>query len=157
MKRWLLLGIIMVLVLAGICCLFRTALEPEAFTGVWYSAEDGSAYVFQGGIIRCQEHHVPVSDDTIFSGSYSFSADSIALFAVGVEGLEQVREIYLIRSWRGDRLCENRDGSGTVYFYRNASAALSDGYQNATSAARTQPPLPEGTGGFCARCDTVFS
>lgn len=123
MKRWLPLGIIMALILAAACCLSGTAIAPEAFTGTWYSAADGSVYVFREGIIACETHQISVSDDTIFSGSYSFSRDSVLVFAVGIDGLAEPQELYLVKSRDGDRLCENPDGSGTVYFYRNAAAA----------------------------------
>lgn len=122
MKRWLPLGMILALILAAACCLSGTAIAPEDFTGTWYSAADGSVYVFREGIIECEAHQIPASGDTIFSGAYSFSRDSIVIFAVGVDGLEETQELYLIRSRNGDRLCGNPDGTGTVYFYRNAAA-----------------------------------
>lgn len=129
MKRWLPFGIILALILTAVCCLFGTAIAPEDFTGAWYSSTDGALYMFREGIITCEKHQIPFSGDQIFSGSYSFSKDSIVVFAIGIEGLTEVQELYLIRNWKGDVLCENRDGSGEIYFYRNAEEAASREHQ----------------------------
>ena len=99
----------------GLC---RTAVDPGEFTGKWYSAADQSVYLFQEGLIYCGRHAVAISETETLSGAYSFGKDSIFLFATGIPGLEKERELYLVNRGEESSLCENRDGSGKVYFIR---------------------------------------
>ena len=117
MKRWLLLGIAVITV-AVMAFLGQPAIDPEDFTGEWYSADGQHIYLFQNGIIQCQQHYAELSDGSTFSGAYSFSGKSVALFAMGIDGLENVKELYLIENKEESLLCENADGTGTIYFVR---------------------------------------
>ena len=51
MKRWMALGIVLAVLIAGCCLLLQTAVDPADFTGSWYGAEDGRLYQFHEGII----------------------------------------------------------------------------------------------------------
>ena len=118
MKKWQLFGVAIITV-AMIAFLGRSAIDPENFTGEWYSTKGQHIYRFQHGIILCDQHKVAVGDDSDISGAYSFSGKSIVLFAMGVEGLESVKELYLIETKEEALLCENADGTGTIYFVRH--------------------------------------
>ena len=118
MKRWLLLGIAIITV-AIIAFLGQSAVDPEDFTGEWYSANGQHIYLFQNGIIQCEQHFAELPDGSTFSGAYSFSGKSVALFAMGVDGLEEVKELYLIEHKEESLLCDNSDGTGTIYFVRH--------------------------------------
>ena len=101
--------------MTGLC---RIAVDPSDFTGKWYSATDQSAYLFQEGLIYCSQYSVALSGTETISGAYSFGADSIFLFAEGIPGLEEERELFLVTRGAESCLCENRDGTGTSFFIR---------------------------------------
>ena len=117
MKRLFLFGIMIVL-LAVIVGFSRTAFDPDAFTGKWYSAADQSVYLFQEGLIYNSKHSVPVSDTDALSGAYTCCKDSVYLFAKGIAGLETEKELFLVEQKDGSFLCEREDGSGEIYFIR---------------------------------------
>lgn len=117
MKRLFLFGIMIVL-LAVIVGFSRTAFDPDAFTGKWYSAADQSVYLFQEGLIYNSKHSVPVSDKDALSGAYTCCKDSVYLFAKGIAGLETEKELFLVERNDGSFLCEREDGSGEIYFIR---------------------------------------
>jgi len=94
------------------------ARNPDDFTGKWYSAADQTLYLFHEGLIHCSKNAVATSDSTAISGAYTCSQKSILLFAVGIDGLEREKELYLVQKGEGSFLCENPDGSGTIYFIR---------------------------------------
>lgn len=118
MKKWLFLGLA-VMVTAMAVLLAQPAVDPEDFTGEWYSATGQHIYLFQNGIIHCEQHSAALPDGSTFSGAYAFSGKSIALFAMGVDGLETVKELYLVQNKEGSLLCDHADGSGTIYFVRH--------------------------------------
>ena len=111
-----------ILIVSVICILltglFQPALNPRDFTGKWYSSADQSVYLFQEGLIFCSRHSVALSETEFLSGAYSFGKDSVFLFAEGIAGLEQERQLYLVKRGEESCLCENRDGSGQIYFIR---------------------------------------
>ena len=108
--------IILVLILLLFC---QTALDPESFCGEWYSAEDQSGYLFQEGLVYRLKFGEEFSDTTPICGAYTYCRDSVFLFTEGVAGLEKETEIYLVRNRDGSFLCENKDGSGNIYFIRS--------------------------------------
>ena len=118
MRRWLLCGIAIIIV-AVIAFLGQTAIDPEDFTGEWYSASGQQIYRFQNGIIHSDQHSAVLPDGSSISGAYTFSGKSVALFAMGVEGLESVRDLYLIENKEESLLCERKDGTGKIYFVRH--------------------------------------
>ena len=117
MRRSFLICIVILIVLVS-AGLSLTATDPDDFIGQWYSAADQSVYQFREGLIFCAKHTVPLSDAEVISGAYSFGKDSIFLFATGIPGLETERELFLIARGEECFLCENPDGTGTVYFIR---------------------------------------
>lgn len=117
MKRLAIFGIIVIfcILIAGFC---QTAMDPEAFAGQWYSSSDQSIYLFQEGLIYSPQNAIAISDTDSISGAYSYCGKSVFLFASGIKGLETEKELYLIHKGDGSFLCENKDGSGKIYFIR---------------------------------------
>ena len=118
MRRWLLFGIAILTVIAT-AFLGQTAIDPGDYTGRWYSAGNQQIYHFEEGVIYCENHSVTLADDNAISGAYSFSRNKIALFALGVEGLESVKELFLVENKDESMLCEQEDGTGKIYFVRH--------------------------------------
>lgn len=105
----------LLIVIAG---LIQTARDPASFSGEWYSSQDQTLYLFEEGLIYCSKHPVALSENSFLSGAYVCSKESIYLFATGIHGLEREQELYLIRKEDCSFLCENKDGSGRIYFIR---------------------------------------
>ena len=117
MRRLVIFCIVILLCLSA-AALFRTAVDPLDFTGQWYSASDQSAFFFQEGLIYRSRNSAGLSGTETISGAYTFGKDSIFLFAAGIDGLEEERQLYLVNRGAESSLCENRDGSGKVFFIR---------------------------------------
>lgn len=126
MKRWIPL-VCLLTVLAAALCLCGSAVDPKDFTGEWYYAGDGSVYTFRDGIVECGRHSISSGDGSAFSGAYSFAGRKIAVFFVGPDGVEEVRELYLSRNRKGDTLCERADGLEKAIFYRSLDEAVRNG------------------------------
>ena len=118
MKKSLLIGIGIITLLV-IAFLRQTAIDPDDYTGEWYSASGQRIYRFQEGLIYCEKHMASLSDGNGISGAYTFSGKSIALFAFDVDGLENVKELYLIENKDEAILSDRKDGSGQIYFVRD--------------------------------------
>lgn len=116
MKYALALSIVLLMIIIG---LHQPVIDPQDYTGQWYSAEDQSIYLFQNGLICSSRHAVPLSDTKSISGAYSYCKNFILLFAEGIEGLETEKELYLVHNEDGSFLCENKDGTGEIYFIRH--------------------------------------
>ena len=117
MKRLAVFGIV-ILLLAIVAGFSQTAINPEDFSGYWYSCHDQSAYLFQEGLIYCPKERQSLPDTESICGAYAYCSDAIFLFCTGVEGMEIEKELYLIHSGDGSFLCENKNGSGKLYFAR---------------------------------------
>lgn len=108
------------LLLTVLHILSQPALDPEDFSGEWYSCQEQCTYTFQEGLIYCENYPVPVSGSEYISGAYSFSGKTVYLFAEGIDGLETAKELYLIQNREGSLLCENDDGTGEIFFVRDS-------------------------------------
>lgn len=115
MKRILCLSILVFLLSCAVF-LSRTALDPDAYIGQWYSAEDQRSYFFSEGLIYFGNK--PEAESDTAAGAYVYCKKSIVLYAEGIDGLETEKELYLVRKDRVCFLCENPDGSGPLYFIR---------------------------------------
>lgn len=109
---------VLFLVIGVMFTLGRTATDPQDYSGEWYSADCQCIYLFQEGIIYSRKHTVPLTEGNAISGAYIFAGDTVALFAVGVDGLETVKELYLIQNEEGSILCENRNEDSKIFFIR---------------------------------------
>ena len=117
MRRWVALGIVVIVLLAGLCLLGQTAIDPAEFAGDWYGAEDGRLYQFRDGIITCPQDSQSAQGS--FSGAYSFCADRVLLFTIDPGGQSRLRELYPAGEPKGEFLCESADGVGRIHFSRS--------------------------------------
>lgn len=118
MKRWG-IPVTIILLLISFFFLSQPAIDPERFSGEWYSGQEQSIYHFREGLIYCRKYEVPLSDTEAISGAYTFSGKSIFLFAEGIQGLETAREVFLVENGDECLLCENADGTGMIFFIRD--------------------------------------
>ena len=58
MKRWIALGIVLLILIGGGCLLARTAVDPADYTGSWYGAEDGQLF-FRHRCVQSVFHSAP--------------------------------------------------------------------------------------------------
>ncbi len=125
MKRWIPIGVVLVLVILafGLCA---TAWNPGEFSGDWYCAETGELFRFQNGLVSCEQHNLLTGTIDAMCGAYCFDRDSVTVFSLGVAGLENPRQLYIVHGSDGDRLCGSKDGSGKTFFYRSQQAALAN-------------------------------
>lgn len=108
MKRWLPLGAVLLGAAAVTVWLLTPAMAPVRFTGRWYDCRNGNAYTFHCGIVNTE-------GDT-FAGAYSACRKKLLLFVSDYPDLEKERELQLVRSDRGDMLCDLH--TGQPYFSR---------------------------------------
>ena len=114
MRRLAIVSIIICILLI-IVGLSQTAWNPESICGAWYSSDDQQAYLFEEGLIFCDKYAL---DKDSLCGAYSYCRNSVFLFVTGMDGLETEKEIYCIKDRDGSFLCENKDGTGRIYFIR---------------------------------------
>ena len=114
MRRLAIVSIIICILLI-IVGLSQTAWNPESIRGEWYSSDDQQAYFFEEGLIFCNKHSY---DTDLPCGAYIYCSDSVFLFTKGIEDLEMEKEIYFFKNRDGSFLCENKDGTGRIYFIR---------------------------------------
>jgi len=79
-------------------------------------------YIFDDGIIECADKEIIILDNAVFNGAYSFAKDKAAIFVADDHGVGEVVELYLVRKYDGDVLCERKNGNETVWFCRNAES-----------------------------------
>lgn len=118
MKRFGIWFVVMMALIGSALLLKIPVRNPSDFTGKWYFSEDGAAYLFHNGIIINEKYHFSETEQEIFSGAYSFGKDCIVLFYFTADGVEQVRELRLVRHNTGDTLCEVSETGNSVVFRR---------------------------------------
>ena len=118
MKRTAVFCIIITLIILGVG-LSRTAINPEAISGEWYAADDQSIFLFENGLIYSPKNVLIFSDTGAVSGAYAYCRDSVFLFTEGIDGLEKEKQLYLVQQGVSNFLCENKDGTGKIYFIRH--------------------------------------
>ena len=106
---------IILLVILLVFALNQNAIEPEMFTGTWYSTENGNVYCFQNGII---EQIQPVKTPNI-DGAYCFARNKIALYVSDLDGIDTVQTLYLASRNGTDILSMDPKGQEKAYFSRN--------------------------------------
>ena len=121
MKRWIALGIVLLIIAGGGVLLAQGAVDPADYTGSWYGAEDGQLYQFREGLITCSEDPYEMGDG--FCGAYVFCRDHILLFTMDPGGESILRELYPAGEPRGEFLSETADGAGRIVFSRSNIAA----------------------------------
>ena len=119
MKRWIALGIVLLILIGGGCLLAQTAVDPADYTGSWYGAEDGQLYRFHEAIITRPSNH----QGDGFCGAYVFCKDHVLLFTVSPDGESRLKELYPAGNPKGEFLSESADGAGRIVFSRSNIAA----------------------------------
>ena len=118
MKRKGIIGAVIAALICVCIALNSKIVDPAAYTGAWYRADDGVLYIFENGIIECADKEIIILDDAVFSGAYSFAKNKAAIFVVDDHGVGEVVELTLVRRKDGDALCEKRDGTLIMWFCR---------------------------------------
>ena len=119
MKRKGIIGAVIAALICVCIALNSKIVDPAAYTGAWYRADDGVLYIFENGIIECADKEIIILDDAVFSGAYSFAKDKAAIFVVDDRGVGEVVELYLVHKSEGDMLCERKDRNDVIWFCRN--------------------------------------
>lgn len=119
MKRKLVLGAVLAVLICIGFMLNAEIADPADFTGIWYRAGDSARFIFEDGIILNHEQESILLDDAVFSGAYAFGKGKASLFLVDDQGVGEVVELHLIHASDGDILCQNRDGRQIVWFRRS--------------------------------------
>lgn len=114
MKGWVPAAMAGGIVLAGLL-LSAPARKPEDFTGQWYLGDAHAKYLFEDGLISRETDN----GESGIAGAYIFCADKLLLYVTDVEGLEEERELYLVRRTSGDLLCGSKNSTEEVFFSRN--------------------------------------
>ena len=114
MKRWILVGTAILLVVITGICLSSAAVNPQRFTGIWYDPSNDERYTFENGFLTCGLHDTPC-------GAYVFSGTRILLYTSEIIGLEAEKELYWSHEKHGDVLSEKPQGNGLIYFTRKNS------------------------------------
>ena len=119
MKRKVIFGAVIAVLICVCIALNAKILEPKDFTGAWFRAGDGMLYIFEDGIIECADKEIIVLDNTVFSGAYGFAKNKASIFVVDDNGVGEVVELHLVHKFGGDMLCEHKDGKDVIWFCRN--------------------------------------
>ena len=119
MKRKVIFGAVIAVLICVCIALNAKILEPKDFTGAWFRAGDGMLYIFEDGIIECADKEIIVLDNTVFSGAYGFAKNKASIFVVDDNGVGEVVELHLVHKFGGDMLCEHKDGKNVIWFCRN--------------------------------------
>ena len=124
MKRKLIIGAVIAALICVCIALNSKIVDPAAYTGAWYRADDGVLYIFENGIIECADKEIIILDDAVFSGAYSFVKNKAAIFVVDDHGVGEVVELHLVRKSDGDMLCERVNGKSVVWFCRSKEQSM---------------------------------
>ena len=119
MKRKVIFGAVVAVLICVCIALNAKILEPKDFTGAWFRAGDGMLYILEDGIIECADKEIIVLDNTVFSGAYGFAKNKASIFVVDDNGVGEVVELHLVHKFGGDMLCEHKDGKNVIWFCRN--------------------------------------
>lgn len=124
MKRKGIIGAVIAALICVCIALNSKIVDPAAYTGAWYRADDGVLYIFENGIIECADKEIIILDDAVFSGAYSFAKNKAAIFVVDDHGVGEVVELNLVRKSDGDMLCERVNGKCVVWFCRSKEQSM---------------------------------
>ena len=124
MKRKGIIGAVIAALICVCIALNSKIVDPAAYTGDWYRADDGVLYIFENGIIECADKEIIILDDAVFSGAYSFAKNKAAIFVVDDHGVGEVVELHLVRKSDGDMLCERVNGKSVVWFCRSKEQSM---------------------------------
>lgn len=124
----------LVCVALALACLAGCGLQGETvvtqpYEGTWYFAKNAvECHIGEGKIY---EDDLKSKEGQSLRGVYSEMDGYIEANLAGVGGVQIPRALYVVQTDAGEALCDSADG--TVYFYRDALAAL-----EALEAAETE-------------------
>lgn len=135
-------GLVCLAVLMALLCLAGCGLSPDQpavppHEGIWYFAKN--AVECQIGQGKIYEDDLRAKEGQSLRGVYSEADGHIEAHLAGVGGVQTARPLYVVQTDQGEVLCDSPSGDGTVYFYRDALAAL------AALEAREVSPSPTPT------------
>ena len=119
-------GLPLLAVLLALLCLTGCAVLKEkpinTYEGTWYFAKNAAECKISEGKIYQDDLHSKKGQTLI--GVYREAEGCIEANLSGVGGVEVTRTLYVVQGDEGEVLCDSADGSGRVYFYRDALAAM---------------------------------
>lgn len=134
-KRVGLAALVVLLCLTG-CVVHNGQPTAPPHEGVWYFAKN--AVECQIGQGKIYEDDLHAKEGQSLRGVYSETDGHIEAHLAGVGGVQASHTLYVVQTDQGEVLCDSPSGDGTVYFYRDALAAL-----EALEATQTSPsPAP---------------
>ena len=101
-------------------CARSDELTTQPYEGTWYFAKN--AVECRIGEGKIYEDDLRSKEGQSLRGVYSEMDGYMEAHLAGVGGVQIPRELYVVQTDAGEALCDNADG--TVYFYRDALAAL---------------------------------
>lgn len=147
-RKWsFLLAIVLALVCLAGCENLESQTSPDplaAYDGTWYMAQSGVACQFGEG--RIYRDDLESREGQTLCGVYREVDGRVEANLAGVGGVAIPRPLYIVETDAGQALCDSADGTGTIYFYRDAVAvlALLEEREAAETAASTRG-LPDFT------------
>lgn len=103
-------------------CLGNDPPAAPAYEGTWYFAQNAVECRIGEGKIYQDDYQS--KEGQSLRGVYSEMDGYIEANLAGVGGVQIPRTLYVVQTDAGEVLCDSADGAGTIYFYRNALAAL---------------------------------
>lgn len=139
-KRLSLLAIVLALACLAGCGNLEDQTPPDplaAYDGTWYMAQSGVACQFGEGKIYRDD--LESQEGQTLSGVYREVDGRVEANLTGVGGVAIPRPLYIVETDAGQALCDSADGTGTIYFYRDAVAVLA--LLEEQEAAETAAPV----------------
>lgn len=146
-RKWLsLLAIVLTLACLAGCGNLESQTSPDplaAYDGTWYMAQSGVACQFGEGKIYRDD--LESREGQTLSGVYREVDGRVEANLTGVGGVDTPRPLYIVETDAGQALCDSADGTGTIYFYRDAVAvlALLEEREAAAETAAASRGLPD--------------
>ncbi len=116
------LSALMLILLALTACAGQEEDPLAAYDGTWYFFKNAVACEFGDRKIY-RDDYTAEAGQTL-AGIYFDAGDHIEANLANTGGVHLTRELYIVSTEDGDVLCDDPEGEGTVYFYRDAVAAM---------------------------------
>lgn len=117
-------------------CLGNGPPAAPAYEGTWYFAQNAvECHIGEGKIYQDDYHS---KEGQSLRGVYSEMDGYIEANLAGVGGVQIPHTLYVVQTDAGEVLCDSADGAGTIYFYRDALAAVAA----VEGSAALEPAVP---------------
>lgn len=111
---------LVLLALAG--CAGQEEDPLAAYDGTWYFFKNAVACEF--GDRKIYRDDYTADEGQVLAGIYFDAGDHIEANLSNTGGVHLTRKLYIVSTEGGDILCDDPEGEGTVYFYRDAVTAM---------------------------------